>query len=569
MKHLRFASLFLLLALALLVPWLTKGQLSAKVADPIGLNQPVFDNNEAASIASDGVLAEVDDEIMTSMSEESSQTSLPLPNMLPPTPTPIAYPYPGPTPQPLDSLNVQATASQETINLSWELDGPFAGDLQTYTVYRRAGSTGNFEFLGHTQNSQYTDNDSSLQSEVEYCYQVEALGVYGFVVATSDIACASFGSLTIVVPHQVLPPNSQDQPVTINLANGNGLCIRALDIKIQYNNAIVKANSKVSPTVFTQNYAFEANTTADNEVKISAIIGGSNCVELYGAGSLFDVFFDVVGNEGDVTPVDFITGLTGTVIYDEDDLNTPVLLNPQNGSLTIGSTGIRGDVNGDGAVNAADAALALDIASGLIEPTNRQLTACDVNADGACNSADSSLILCFAANQDWAQCGGVETVNRLRQSNAQPNADPVVVKIGELSQSGSTLTVPVEISHAADMAGGNFSFMYDTNKMVATGASLTSLTSGFEIETNREQAGIFKVSLARENAIGGEGAVLLLQFTVNSGISSINFGSITLNNAAGQDFQTSALQREIQLVPYINLSVAQNALYLPLAIGGE
>ena len=83
------------------------------------------------------------------------------------------------------------------------------------------------------------------------------------------------------------------------------------------------------------------------------------------------------------------------------------------------------------------------------------------------------------------------------------------------------------------------------------------------IESNKEQAGIFKVSLAQDTPIGADGVILELQFTVNSGISSINFGSVTLNNAAGQDFETSALQREIQLEPYINI---RHSLYLPIMI---
>jgi len=584
MKYLRFASLFLLLGIGLLIPWLTKGEINAKVTDPIGFDQPVFDDNNddnddnddgnhAVSIASDVVGSTgASDDITASTTEENSETSFTAPSMLPPTPTPIApYPYPGPIPEPLDSINVEAMASQESINVRWELDGGFAGDLQTYTVYRSSnGENGDFVFVGDTPNTQYTDEDESLQTTTEeYCYQVEALGIYGFVVATSDVACtSSFGSLTILVPDQVVQPNEMNVPVTINLANGDGLCVRALDVKIEYDDTIVQANGNVSPTIFTEGYAFEANADTSGEVKISAIIGSEGCADLYGAGRLFDVFFDVIGAQGDISPLDFIEGLTATVIYDEEDLINSVPLILQHGSLSVGLDFIRGDVNGDGIVNAADAALALDIANGLIDPTARQSAACDVNGDGACNSADSSLILCFAAFQDWGQCGGSQTANRLSQRNAQPNADPVVVKIGTLNENGSTLTVPVEISNAADMAGANFNILYDANNMTPTGATLTSLTQGFEIETNSEQEGIFNVSLARATPIRADGAILELQFTMNNGPSSINLGSVRLNNKAGQDFTSSALQREIQLEPYIRF-ISIQALYLPVVEGGQ
>ena len=52
------------------------------------------------------------------------------------------------------------------------------------------------------------------------------------MIGESNTACTEFGTLTIWVPDQVVEPDSEDVPVTINLANGNGLCIRALDIKV-------------------------------------------------------------------------------------------------------------------------------------------------------------------------------------------------------------------------------------------------------------------------------------------------------------------------------------------------
>lgn len=443
---------------------------------------------------------------------------------------------------PEHAIELHAMASEESVNLSWDLVAALSGDLHHYEVHRNGSST-------HSgTNSQYTDNNVS--ADEQYCYQVKAFESAGGVIGSSNELCVTVGSLTISVPHQVVPPNATDVPITVNLANGNGLCPRTFDIKIKYDASKVEPTGTVLARIYTQGYAFNANTIAPGEVKISAIIGGDDCQVLFGGGSLFDIFFNAIGNEGEVSTLEFIEGLTATVIYDDDNLSTPVSLIQQDGSVTIGFSLIRGDVNGDGVVNAGDAALGLDIASGAVIPTPEQLAACDVNGDNACNAADSSLILCFAAFQDWALCGGVQSSNQLRHAAlVNPNM-PVEVKINDPTQSGQSASFPVSVSNAADLAGASFNFAYDASKMTATGASLTSLTEGFQLQVNTEQPGLLQVSFASPTSIGADGVIFNLEFMSTNGLSSIDFGSVSLSDASGRDFETSALQREIQLVPY-------------------
>ena len=491
---------------------------------------------------------------------EPTATSTPRPT-LPPEAT--ATPTATPTVPPREVINLRALGGQESINVEWNLQGAVSGNLDHYELYRSANG-GPFTAIATITGTQYPDNDPTLTQGIEYCYQVKAVDSANTVIGLSNIDCARIGQLTLWVPHEIVQPNATNVPVAINLANGNGLCIRSLDIKLSYDQTIAQANGTVLPTIFTTGYAFEANTTVPGEVKISSITGANQCMDLYGAGTLFNAHFDIIGAEGQISPLDFIEGLESTVIYDNDDLTTPVNLLLQNGSLTVGLTFIRGDLNGDGAVNAADAAIALDIASGSLTATAQQQTACDVNGDGACNSADSSLILCYAAYQDWAQCGAA---SRTRTQTA--NADPVQLKIGPVpaAQPGDTIRIPLEISNGADVAGANFAFTYDASQMRATTAYTSSLTSGFEIESNAQQEGILLVSLASNQAIASDGILLSLEFTIISAISSINFGSATLNDASGRDFVTSALQRQIQLVPYEQASASnQDLLYLPVVI---
>lgn len=65
------------------------------------------------------------------------------------------------------------------------------------------------------------------------------------------------------------------------------------------------------------------------------------------------------------------------------------------GSLTADTGYGKGDMNGDGYVNAVDAMLVLRAVAGLTALTSAQSAADDVNGDGEINSADARLILCY------------------------------------------------------------------------------------------------------------------------------------------------------------------------------
>lgn len=321
--------------------------------------------------------------------------------MSPPAPTCTTGHCPPPLPPAQVALRATARPGYKTIQIEWDTLLPVPS-LYQYQVYRRPAGK-NWSRIASTTLAHYTDKDEALQNGIEYCYQIKAVNSFDTIIGESNVTCATYGMLSLWIPAQVAPPAAQGVLVPINLENGNNLCIAALDVVVDYNPAIVIANGTVLPTPYTQGYTFAANTSKPGQVKVSAI-AGQQCVTLYGPGSLFELGFNVLGNEGQVSPLDFITGLTGTVIYASGNLQTPVPLNLSNGSLTIANTFMRGDINGDGAVNAADAQMALLISVGAIVPTPQQSNACDMNGDKTCSAADVSLILCYAAYQNWEMC---------------------------------------------------------------------------------------------------------------------------------------------------------------------
>ena len=469
-----------------------------------------------------------------------------------------------PPPGDTAAISAHARAGQDQILLRWTLQNAVP-NLYGYTVYRQEDG-GAFTLISSTLRSDYEDADPALTEDTEYCYQVKALDDSDAVVGESNVTCVRYGELSLWIPNQAAAPGATNTLVPVNLVNGDGLCIGAMNITLHYDEAVVQANGSVSPTIYTAGYQFEANTGTPGQVKISAIV--DQCTPLYGPGSLFQIGFDAIGSEGQISPLDFITGLTGTVIYDDDDLFNPLSLALNNGSLIVQSAYIRGDVNGEGAVNAADALLALRIAAGKFTPTPRQRAACDVNGDEDCNAGDASLILCYAAYQDWGVCGlggGGAMGQMMRQTAVQ--SYPVQLGFGQVSGSGQSVSVPVLIKDGPELAGGDFSFSYDPAVMTPTGVSLASLTGGYKLASHTPQAGLLRVSLANNAPLTADGEIFILSFILSDGVSAqdlpLTFNHPRLNDAAGRDFEASGLQKELVIVD------TQNRIFLPLVIKSQ
>ncbi len=467
-------------------------------------------------------------------------------------------------------ISAQASAGQDYIQLTWSLDQPVSG-LAGYHVLRQISGT---DFITLTTTivnaNQYIDT-GNLTLGVTYCYQVKGVNAGSEVLAQSGVTCARFGELMLWVPHINALPGAVDVAVPINVAQAAGICMAALDVTISYNPAIAVANGQVSPTSFSAGYEYTANTAVPGQVHITAI--NNTCTPLYGPGTLFNVKFNILGASGQSSPVDFITGLSYTAIYDDNDLTNPVPLSLTGGSLTINAAYIPGDVNGDEAINAADALMALRIASGRITPTPRQLGACDVNGDGACTAADATLIRCRAAMGSWEGCGlgvvlnihskleAVDMVGpELREANVQTTGgakgeedqEPVHIGLFTIS-SGQAITASLKIANGMEFAGGTFTIQYDPAQMEFDRASLAALTSGFGVDAKVLQPGLVRVAMARNTEIAANGVLLNLRFNVTGTASPVQIVDLSLNDEYGRDFATSALQKLIHIVSWHNM----------------
>jgi len=111
----------------------------------------------------------------------------------------------------------------------------------------------------------------------------------------------------------------------------------------------------------------------------------------------------------------------------------------------------KGDLNNDGEINSDDAILVLNIAAGLIEPTEDQKWAADMNGDGRIRSNDAILILREAAGLAAPSKELIAAIERT-----------ITVMLEEAhGVAGESIIVPLKVDNIHELAGGDIRINYD------------------------------------------------------------------------------------------------------------
>jgi hypothetical protein len=458
----------------------------------------------------------------------------------------------------LPPRNLAARSGLSAVLLTWEPSQ--TGQIAGYHIYRRAQGAPDFTRLTTTPVTGLSYRDETATSNVVYTYYATSVDATGTESGSSNQVEGIFGQLSLSIPETYAVPGELVQ-VPVNVENADGLCIAAMDIGILYDDSVATAVN-VHPTALTAGYTFVDTLRNPEEVHISSI---GSCQPLYGPGSLFLVDFQLHPDANVDSNLDFVRGLTGTVIYDNSNLFSPVPLTLVDGALRLGGQYIRGDINGDGAVNAADAALALQISAGALIPTREQRLAGDVNGDGVINAADASMILHYAATQQWpAPPTATDLLARTSTNN-----DIYLTPSSVSGTAGAEIELPVRLSEAVAFAGGTMVVRYGDDLTYLSARLDGALeTAGFQLSTNNPTPGETRLSWAGNTSFtaGNQEQLVWLRFRVTEAAEQDNtWVEVTgawLNDVSGRDFNVSALQKNV----YGGLGQVQlsHKSYLPL-----
>jgi len=475
----------------------------------------------------------------------------------------------------LPPTNLQAQPGADSIELAW--NPSTSPGLMGYNVYRANSAQGPWTKINAAPatGDSYLDT-SNLTAGNSYYYYLTAVDsvaatrvtILNSESAPSNVAFAVFGQLKLFIPDSY-GANGDSITLPIYVANANGVEMCAVDIQVTYDQGVLVATG-IEKTALTAGYSWAANTATPGVVRASiAAIQGDL---LYGEGALFNALFDVVGDDDDTSELAF--QVTGTTFYDCRDLVNDVPLDLSDvGVFTVQAAYILGDLNGDGVVNSADAALALEIAVGNVIPTPEQEAAGDMNGDGRINSADAALIMRLAA--------GLPTTPTVAQVMSIAMTQSTVVSVSVPGDAalpeGGTTWVAVSISDATHLTGADIVLNFDPFIAAATGARTTTLSANFDIEINVPVAGQARISLKpktghEDGLTSGSGALLEVRFvaTTTAGpgdTSALTLASVRLSDRYGRDFATSVLQVDIA-AGNGTLTVQESgyAVFLPLIV---
>ena len=131
-----------------------------------------------------------------------------------------------------------------------------------------------------------------------------------------------------------------------------------------------------------------------------------------------------------------------------------------------------GDADGDGAINAVDASIALSnyarYATSKDKPTEYELATQDVNKDGAVNAVDASTILSYYA---YTSVGGkLSFPEYLKNPNADPKATTTTTTVTTTAKTTTTTAKPATTTTTAKVTT-------TTAKPTSTTATTTKVTT--------------------------------------------------------------------------------------------
>ncbi len=468
---------------------------------------------------------------------------------------------------PSEAIELSAQPGYDTIRLDWNAtNDPY---VTAYPIFRAISQSQDFTQIAVISDTNYLDNDPALTSGTEYCYYVAALRSDDSLAKESNVACTVFGQVELWIPDIWAAPG-QTMVVPLNIRNAAGLSIAASDIWLNFDGTVIEVID-ISETSLTDGYTWDyaiQSTSTYSQARISAF--GSPTM-LHGVGSLFWLTVRVIGSVEQESPLDlqeFVDGVGGTAIYTPDDLSRPIPMQLEDGIFHVADGSALGDLNGNGVIQAVDAYIALEIASGEITPFTEQLFAGDDNGNGEVEAGDASMILYYAVHEAWPTL----SLAGMTAEDVTNCGDPVLLSLDSVrGKPGEVVQLLLRAENLSDWAGGEFLVVYDPGVVEdIVDVEAAGLGSGFAVQYHDDGTGLLRIALADGAPTSGSGALATISLQIasapfSSGSTPLNLAEAHLNDLVGRDFATSVMQRAI-VRHSGELRIGTECRYLPLIL---
>lgn len=242
------------------------------------------------------------------------------------------------------------------------------------------------------------------------CLTVAAVAAALVLLAGVALAAAVFTVDTGVRRTVYAPGDTVNIDVALNLAEGqNAAELGGIQLALTYDSSVF-TYAGIDPSSSVDFIANDADDVPPEDAEVNSFLvahdDGAGTVQLVyvnaaltpksASETLFTVNFTVKAGAA--------LGSTGSFAVSSEgaystaaQLVTGTNVTSETFTVTVQeNTGLLGDVNGDGNINAKDATLVLQHAIDLIHLTEEQVRIADVNKDGNVNAKDATLILQYA-----------------------------------------------------------------------------------------------------------------------------------------------------------------------------
>ena len=273
-----------------------------------------------------------------------------------PTPEPTEEPTPEPTPEPTLEPN--------------QPDGTILGFITSSVLAIRQEPNGSAKVIGNW----YLDQPVYIfYQEGEFYYlNVAGTDVYGY------------GSIRFIVPESLVPMKDEPTPAPTETPEPTPTGPLTEPTRTMIRNA-VKGKLK------TGNVNMRKGPSTKYGLVDSKLKKGTELTVYVKDGDWYFLKVDKTGKYG------YISGEFVELVDDDDDDPTPKPTEKDDDDDEITIRLSQGDVNGDGLVSAADAAMILRYDAGRIDLSKAQLTAADMDGDDQVTTADAKAILRYVA----------------------------------------------------------------------------------------------------------------------------------------------------------------------------